>query len=594
MSAPQSATRRQLKVVCPHDCPDTCVMTVDVEAGRAVAIGGDPDHRFTQGFLCAKVNQYLDRVYSPERVLHPMRRVGRQGRGPLRAHLVGRGARHRWRRACGEIAAAHGPQADPALLVRRQHGPARQRQHGPALLPRARGEPARPHDLRERRAATATRPPCGKTMGYDPEAVVHARLDRGLGRQHRQLERAPVAVRRGGAPARGAARLTIDPFRSRTAEKSDLHLAPLSRHGRRARARDDARRSSATGSRTATGSSATAVGHEELRERAREWTPERDGGDHRPAARRRSRRSRASTRPRGRRPSASTTGSTATPAAGWRCARSPACRRWSAPGATWAAARCSRPRAPSPWTRPPSSGPTSSPRDAHAQHEPARAHPRPTRRSTPPVKALFVYNSNPAAVAPEQDAVRRGLAREDLFVVVHEQFQTDTADFADILLPATTTLEHYDIHKAYGHLYVSLSRPAIAPARRGAAEHRALPPPRRAHGARPPVPARVGRGRWRGRPSSGTTRFMAGITLRAAGARGLGAPERARAVRAVRARAASRRPRASASSCRTKLARGGARPRGRLHPAARGARRARPSSRSATRSRSSRRPPTTS
>jgi anaerobic selenocysteine-containing dehydrogenase len=81
----------------------------------------------------------------------------------------------------------------------------------------------------------------------------------------------------------------------------------------------------------------------------------------------------------------------------------------------------------------------------------------------PPVKALFVYNSNPAAVAPEQDAVRRGLLREDLFVVVHEQFQTDTADFADVLLPATTTLEHYDIHKAYGHLYVSLSRPAIAP-----------------------------------------------------------------------------------------------------------------------------------
>jgi anaerobic selenocysteine-containing dehydrogenase len=81
----------------------------------------------------------------------------------------------------------------------------------------------------------------------------------------------------------------------------------------------------------------------------------------------------------------------------------------------------------------------------------------------PPVKALFVYNSNPAAVAPDQDAVRRGLAREDLFVAVHEQFQTDTADFADILLPATTALEHYDLHKAYGHLYVSLSRPAIAP-----------------------------------------------------------------------------------------------------------------------------------
>jgi anaerobic selenocysteine-containing dehydrogenase len=81
----------------------------------------------------------------------------------------------------------------------------------------------------------------------------------------------------------------------------------------------------------------------------------------------------------------------------------------------------------------------------------------------PPVKALFVYNSNPAAVAPEQEKVRQGLAREDLFTVVHDLFQTDTADFADIVLPATTALEHYDVHKAYGHLYASLSRPAIAP-----------------------------------------------------------------------------------------------------------------------------------
>ena len=81
----------------------------------------------------------------------------------------------------------------------------------------------------------------------------------------------------------------------------------------------------------------------------------------------------------------------------------------------------------------------------------------------PPVQALFVYNSNPAAVAPDQDRVREGLGREDLFTVVHDLFATDTVDFADIVLPATTTLEHYDIHKAYGHLYLSLSQPAIAP-----------------------------------------------------------------------------------------------------------------------------------
>ena len=71
----------EAKVVCPHDCPDTCVMTVTVEEGRATAIGGDPHHRFTQGFLCAKVNRYLERVYSPDRILHPLRRAGKKGEG---------------------------------------------------------------------------------------------------------------------------------------------------------------------------------------------------------------------------------------------------------------------------------------------------------------------------------------------------------------------------------------------------------------------------------------------------------------------------------------------------------------------------------
>src|SRR5688572_26586534 len=102
--------RRRLKVVCPHDCPDTCVMTVDVENGRAVGIGGDPDHPFTQGFLCAKVNQYLDRVYSPDRLLYPLRRVGPKG--------TGRFERISWEEALDAVAdgfrravASHGPQS---------------------------------------------------------------------------------------------------------------------------------------------------------------------------------------------------------------------------------------------------------------------------------------------------------------------------------------------------------------------------------------------------------------------------------------------------------------------------------------------------
>jgi anaerobic selenocysteine-containing dehydrogenase len=85
------------------------------------------------------------------------------------------------------------------------------------------------------------------------------------------------------------------------------------------------------------------------------------------------------------------------------------------------------------------------------------------RSLDPPVKAVFVYNSNPLAVAPESEKVREGFLREDLFTVVHDLFQTDTVDVADVVLPAPTTLEQYDLHKAYGHLYLSLNRPAISP-----------------------------------------------------------------------------------------------------------------------------------
>ncbi len=210
----------------------------------------------------------------------------------------------------------------------------------------------------------------------------------------------------------------------------------------------------------------------------------------------------------------------------------------------------------------------------------------------PPVKALFVYNSNPAAVAPEQDAVRRGLAREDLFVVVHEQFQTDTADFADILLPATTTLEHYDIHKAYGHLYVSLSRPAIAPL------GEALPNTelfRR-------LAARLGLDHPCLRDTDEQMArqafkwdhpFMKGISFERLEQRGLGAPERARPVRCRSPRAASPRPRASASCGRRRSPPRGTTPWPATCRRARGPR-ARRSWRSATRSRSSRPPPTTS
>ena len=169
----------------------------------------------------------------------------------------------------------------------------------------------------------------------------------------------------------------------------------------------------------------------------------------------------------------------------------------------------------------------------------------------PPVKALFVYNCNPAAVAPDQEAVRRGLAREDLFTVVHEQFQTDTADFADLLLPATTTLEHYDIHKAYGHLYISLSKPAIAPVGESLVEHRAVPPARRAHGPRPSRACARSDEQMARQAFDWDHPRMAGIDFERLERETSVRLQRARPVPRRSPRAASRRRRASASSSRT-------------------------------------------
>ena len=102
---------RVVRGACPHDCPDTCAMLVTVEDGKATKVRGDPDHPFTRGGLCVKVNDYTNRVYSPDRVLHPLRRVGRQGRGALRADHVGRGARRDRRPASGRSSTTYGGEA---------------------------------------------------------------------------------------------------------------------------------------------------------------------------------------------------------------------------------------------------------------------------------------------------------------------------------------------------------------------------------------------------------------------------------------------------------------------------------------------------
>ena len=455
MPAPDAETR---KVVCPHDCPDTCVMTVKVEGGRAVEIGGDPAHRFTAGFLCAKVNRYLERVYSPDRLLHPLRRVGAKGEG--------RFERITWDEALDEIASrfrdvigCNGPQAILPYSYAGNMG----------LLSYASMDRRFFHALGASRldrtiCASAgfagLKATLGKALGFDPEALVHARLIVAWGANivSSNVHLWPFVEE---ARRRGARLVVVDPYRSKTAEKADRHLALLPgtdaalalglmhvifRDGLEDRDYLDR----------------YTIGAGPLRERAREWTPTRvaettglEAADVESFA-----LEYAKTQPTAIRVNYGLNRH----AGGGTAVRTIACLpaltgAWRHPGgglllSTSGAFPVDAEALERPDLTPPGTRTLNMSRIGRILLDPAL---------DPPVKALFVYNSNPVAVAPEQEAVRRGFAREDLFTVVHDLFTTDTVDFADVVLPATTTLEHYDIHKSYGHLYLSLSRPAIAP-----------------------------------------------------------------------------------------------------------------------------------
>ena len=429
------------------------MLSVTVDDDRATALTGDADHPFTRGFLCAKVNHYLERVYSPERVLYPQRRVGAKGEG--------RFCRISWDEALASVADGldrvmekHGPEAvlpysyagNMGLLG---YGSLDRRlfhRIGASLLDRT---------ICASSGVAGYKLPIGNTIGFDPEAIVEARLILAWGANivSSNVHLWPFIEE---ARARGAKLVTIDPYRSRTAEKSDVHLALLPGTDA-ALALGIMHVIFHEGHEDADYLERYTLGADELRERARQWTPEKtavETGLH--------------------------------PDQIWQLARDYAAIRVNyglnrhAGGGTAVRTISCLPAIVGAW-RLPGGGIQLSTSGTYPANEAALERPdliRPGTRTinmsqlgsaltdeslAPPVAALFVYNSNPAAVAPDQERVLEGLAREDLFVVVHEQLQTDTADFADILLPATTALEHFDIHKSYGHLYVSLSEPAIAP-----------------------------------------------------------------------------------------------------------------------------------
>ncbi|HXG68960.1 MAG TPA: molybdopterin-dependent oxidoreductase, partial [Blastocatellia bacterium] len=446
-----------IHAACPHDCPDTCAMLVEVEDGRATRVSGDPDHPTTRGFLCTKVTRYLERVYNPDRVLYPMRRVGKKGEG--------RFERITWDEALDTVArrfreiaeSADGPEAilpySYAGTMGVVNGASMDRRFfhrlGASLLART---------ICASAGGDAMRYTLGATIGTDMENFHRARLIVlwGTNTLTSNIHLWPEIKE---ALANGAKLIGIDPWRNRTLDHAHqlIQLRPGTDAafalavmnvivGEGLEDRDYIERHT--------------LGFNLLCERIQEYPPARVAAICGISEREimEFAREYATTQPAVIRVNYGL-------------------QRHAGGGMAVRAISC-LPALTGAWRHAgggvllSSSGMFAYNNAALERPDLIRGNPRTINMSrlgealtaaSPPVRAIYVYNSNPAAVAPDQAKVLEGFRREDLFTVVHEQFQTDTADYADILLPATTQLEHRDIVKAYGHYYVVYNEPAIAP-----------------------------------------------------------------------------------------------------------------------------------
>jgi anaerobic selenocysteine-containing dehydrogenase len=465
MAGPQApaAARRSVRGACPHDCPDTCALEVEVEAGRALRVRGSRAHAATAGVLCTKVSRYTERTYHPQRLLQPLRRTGRKGRGRFETVT--------WDDALDLVAErlARVAARDAQAIVPYSYAGTMGLLQGEGMAARffhRLGASRLDRTICSSAGAEALAATYGAKVGMHLRHFADARLILIWGSN-------PVAssvhfwALAQQARRRGARLWCIDPRRSETAEHCDRHLA--------LRPGTD-------------GALALALMHElivhggidhdyvarhvegfgPLRERALGWPPERAaavcgvGADEiRDLA-----RDYAATRPAAIRLNYGV--------------------QRVAGGGNAVRLIALLPCLVGAWREPAgglllsSSGWFAPYRNDAALQRPellAGRRPRVVNMSTigqvllhpgggdfgPRIEALVVYNSNPVAVAPDSRAVAAGFAREDLFTVVLEQFATDTVDHADVVLPATTQLEHLDLHLSYGHTDVLVNEPAIAP-----------------------------------------------------------------------------------------------------------------------------------
>jgi anaerobic selenocysteine-containing dehydrogenase len=460
MNAPLEFAR----AVCPHDCPDTCALRVTVEDGRAVKVVGDPDHAPTQGVLCTKVTRYPERVHHEQRLTVPLRRVGRKGEGRFEPIS--------WEEALSLAAnrLSEIVRREPQALLPYSYAGTMGLVQGESIAQRffhKLGASRLDRTICAAAGAAGLKYTYGGSLGMHLEFFEESELILIWGSN-------PIAsslhfwTRAQEAKRRGARLVAIDPYRSLTAEKCHQHIAL--RPG--------------TDGAFALGMihvliaedlidreyvAAHTVGFEALKERAAAYPPARVAeicgieerelvdlahlyGKTRKAAIRlnygmqRVRGGGNATRAIACLPSL--TGAWRDRAGGLLLSSS----NWT----PFDTAALQRPDLQPGW-------PNDLPRlinmnaigDALLQEGDASFGPK--------VEALIVYNSNPVAVAPDSARVAAGFAREDLFTIVLEHFKTDTADYADLVLPATTQLEHFDVHRSYGHTYVMVNRPAIPP-----------------------------------------------------------------------------------------------------------------------------------
>ena len=456
--------KKVVHAACPHDCPDACGVLITVEDGRAVKIQGDPAHPVTRGFLCAKVAKYVDRVYSPDRVLYPLRRIAPKGSGGAEKF-----ERISWDEALDTIAAKF-------KGIAAEFGPE-------SILPYSYGGTlgALNNASMDRRvfhrlgASQLDRTICssageagllsvqGVKLGTEPEQFRQSKyiIAWASNIHGNNVHLWPFIEE---ARREGAKLVVIDPYKTRTAACADWYL-PIVQGTDLALALGLMHVIIFEDLYDADYVSKYAIGFDQLRERAKEYTPEKVAGwtgisanDIRKLA-----REYATTRPavirlnygiqRGDNGAMATRAVAMLPVLTGSWKEVGGGLQMSLSGAF----------------------PLNSEALKRADlmqmslGRPARTINMVelgkvlTEPLDPPVKALFVYHSNPAAVCPEHNKVVRGLSRTDLFTVVHEQFMTDTTDYADIVLPATTFFEHGDLQKAYGHYYLQTSQAAIAP-----------------------------------------------------------------------------------------------------------------------------------